>query len=123
MEDKENIDSFCSPIPKVNQLKKVLCWLVGVVTVITVIVFVLLYKLFDNLPDNNTIRHYQPESTVASLADMRFEGTPSKPIRLWTQLNKISLNLQKAVLISEDDTFYHHKGINWIEMKKAVQKM
>jgi len=81
-----------------------------------------MFWLFHNLPDEKTIQHYRPTSTVSSFIDEKYDVKPSKPIRLWVPLKKISSNLQKAVLISEDDTFYHHNGINWTEMKAAFRK-
>ena len=113
------MDTF---ILKFTKRKKALIWLIGIFILFIVILLVPVYRLFHKLPDNDTIRRYQPESTVSSLIDEKFEPKPTKPIRLWVPLDKISSNLQKAVLISEDDTFYHHQGVNWIEMKKSITK-
>ena len=31
----------------------------------------------------------------------------------WVPLSRISENLRRAVLVSEDDRFYQHHGIDW----------
>ena len=40
----------------------------------------------------------------------------------WTAYNKISNNLKRAVLVSEDDIFFQHKGVRVEDMEKAWQK-
>jgi monofunctional glycosyltransferase len=40
----------------------------------------------------------------------------------WTPYNKISNNLKRAVLVSEDDIFFQHKGVRVEDMQKAWEK-
>ena len=40
----------------------------------------------------------------------------------WTPYDKISNNLKRAVLVSEDDIFFQHKGFRFEDMKKAWEK-
>jgi len=40
----------------------------------------------------------------------------------WTPYDKISGNLKKAVLVSEDDIFFQHKGVRVEDMQKAWEK-
>ncbi|MBU3547749.1 monofunctional biosynthetic peptidoglycan transglycosylase [Polynucleobacter sp. P1-05-14] len=40
----------------------------------------------------------------------------------WTPYEKISNNLKRAVLVSEDDIFFQHKGVRVEDMQKAWQK-
>ena len=40
----------------------------------------------------------------------------------WVPYNKISINLKRAVLVSEDDIFFQHKGVRVEDMQKAWQK-
>ncbi len=39
----------------------------------------------------------------------------------WVSLSKISIYLQKAVLIAEDDTFYEHHGVDFDEMWSSAK--
>jgi len=40
----------------------------------------------------------------------------------WTPYDKISNNLKRAVLVSEDDIFFQHKGVRVDDMQKAWEK-
>ena len=40
----------------------------------------------------------------------------------WVPYEKISNNLKRAVLVSEDDIFFQHKGVRFEDMQKAWQK-
>jgi monofunctional glycosyltransferase len=40
----------------------------------------------------------------------------------WTPYDKISNNLKRAVIASEDDTFVNHDGVDWDALEKAWQK-
>ncbi len=40
----------------------------------------------------------------------------------WTDLPHISRHLQRAVIVSEDDTFSQHEGLRWDALKKAWDK-
>ena len=40
----------------------------------------------------------------------------------WVSYDKISNNLKRAVLVSEDDIFFQHKGVRVEDMQKAWQK-
>lgn len=50
-------------------------------------------------------------------------GDEDLPIRrTWVPLNRISPNLHKAVVISEDDTFWEHDGFNFSTMIDALER-
>ena len=40
--------------------------------------------------------------------------------KTWEPMEKISLNLAKAVIASEDARFFTHNGFDWIEIDKAI---
>jgi monofunctional biosynthetic peptidoglycan transglycosylase len=40
----------------------------------------------------------------------------------WTPYDKISNNLKRAVIVSEDDGFANHDGVDWNALEKAWQK-
>ncbi|MFZ6842814.1 monofunctional biosynthetic peptidoglycan transglycosylase [Undibacterium sp. RuTC16W] len=40
----------------------------------------------------------------------------------WVPYNKISNNLKRAVIASEDDSFVDHDGVDWEAMQKAYEK-
>jgi monofunctional biosynthetic peptidoglycan transglycosylase len=40
----------------------------------------------------------------------------------WVSYNHIDINLKRAVLVSEDDIFFQHKGVRFEDMQKAWEK-
>jgi len=81
--------------------------------------------LFAGLPDAEEIKAFQPPSTVnperLNWNKRTAAGVATDSIRIWTPLKRISPYLQKAVIISEDDVFYQHDGINYETMKEAFR--
>lgn len=78
--------------------------------------------LVADLPDESIIKTYRPETTVAHFTGFDWEKDAIVPVRKYVPLSKISPELRSAVIISEDDVFFHHSGINLTELKKAFQE-
>jgi monofunctional biosynthetic peptidoglycan transglycosylase len=76
--------------------------------------------LFTGLPDAEEIKSYQPLSTVKP-DRINWNKRATDSIRIWAPIKRISPLLQKAVIISEDDVFYQHGGINYETMKEAFR--
>lgn len=78
--------------------------------------------LIDSIPGVSEIESYRPESTVYKLDHFDWNKKILAPIKKFVPLNQISPELRTAVIISEDDTFFGHSGINLTELKKAFQE-
>lgn len=78
------------------------------------------FLLFAGLPDAEEIKAYQPASTV-NPNHINWSKRSADSIRIWVPIKRISPLLQKAVVISEDDVFYQHDGINYEMMKEAFR--
>jgi len=76
--------------------------------------------LFAGLPDAEAIKTYQPPSTV-NPERLNWNKRAADSIRIWVPIKRISSLLQKAVVISEDDAFYHHDGVNYEMMQEAFR--
>ena len=75
-------------------------------------------------PDVPRLRRENPRTTA--LIELRTEQALSlgkKPVRrmVWKNLGEISPNLIHAVLLAEDDTFYHHGGFDLEQIKIAAR--
>ncbi len=77
------------------------------------------------LPDFSELKKETPKITAL----MRYRIKESKTTReklviyqKWKSLEEISPYLVSAVLISEDDRFFAHYGIDWTELKEALKK-
>ena len=85
-----------------------------------ILVALLLYLiLFAGLPDTEEIKAYQPKSIVTAGHIDWSKHSGEQPIRIWAPIAAISPLLQTAVIISEDDLFYQHDGVNFDMMKEA----
>ena len=58
-----------------------------------------------------------PASTL--ILGQRLTGTPIT--QRWVSLTRISPNLQLAVIMSEDARFCRHAGVDWGELKEAIE--
>lgn len=62
----------------------------------------------------------------ARLAEMQSapaaKGKPAKIDYRWVPMKKISRYLQRAIIASEDATFYSHEGFDWEGIKVAAEK-
>jgi len=50
------------------------------------------------------------------------KGRPVKQFWIWVPLSRISRDLQRAVIVAEDATFYHHHGFDWEGMRGAATR-
>ncbi len=83
------------------------------------ILFIATLSIFWNLPTEQEIKDFNLQSTVRSFENFNWETKRDEPIRKVVPLAAIAEMLQKAVIISEDDTFWQHDGVNFKMMKEA----
>lgn len=66
-----------------------------------------------------------PTSTAferTEIARLSAANTPLRWQQQWVDLNRISVHLQRAVIVSEDDLFLQHMGVHWQALEKAWQR-
>ncbi|HEY8856051.1 MAG TPA: monofunctional biosynthetic peptidoglycan transglycosylase [Rugosibacter sp.] len=56
------------------------------------------------------------------LSVLRKKNPQAELRRQWVPYEKISIQLKRAVVASEDDGFIDHEGFDWEGMQKAIQK-
>lgn len=81
------------------------------------------YLLYRDLPDVSRIQRYRPERS-SQLLDTQGRVLAylfDQEHRLWVPLSRISENLQMAVIVAEDDTFFQHRGVNYRETWNAFK--
>lgn len=88
------------------------------------LVFLFLFYLavFSSLPNDRDIMTFFPESTVENFVDFDWDASLIVPVRKYVPLKEISINLERAVIISEDDTFFRHSGVRMDELKIAFKE-
>ena len=80
------------------------------------------FLIFYSLPDSEKIIQYEPTSTVIDFSGFYWPKNIKVPLRKYVPLREISNHLRIAVIISEDDTFYRHSGINTEQMQLAFKQ-
>jgi len=76
------------------------------------------------LPDVTPLKKNNPTVTAYMLIKERQALASGRRLgrnMVWTGWDGISENLKHAVLVAEDDTFYRHKGVEWISVWRAVK--
>lgn len=80
---------------------------------------------YSNLPDVSPLKKKDPKTTaLMELRDQEYRRDGSKPLRqqLWVPYDAVSEHLKKAIILSEDASFFSHKGVDLFEMKEAVRE-
>jgi monofunctional glycosyltransferase len=91
---------------------------------VTVVVAAVAY-LYETLPDVKALKTKNPKSTaLMELRDQEYRQKDGKIPRqqIWVPYGAISENLKKAVLISEDASFFSHTGVDVKELQEALKK-
>src|SRR5690349_18990586 len=80
--------------------------------------------IYITLPDVRPLRTSNPESTAfidLRAREARARGEVPKRIQRWMDYGRISSNLKRAVLVTEDSRFWTHEGIDFDEMKESME--
>ncbi len=76
-------------------------------------------------PDVTALAKTNPRSTAfieARAREVKEQGGSVRPLRIWMPLSRISPHLQRAVIIAEDASFYHHHGFDWEGIRDAASR-
>jgi monofunctional biosynthetic peptidoglycan transglycosylase len=75
-------------------------------------------------PDVAKLRKENPTTTAfmeQRQAQLRSDGKSDELKRKWVSYERISPNLRRAVIVSEDSAFYEHEGVDVDELKKSFE--
>lgn len=98
------------------------------VKVIAVFIFLLLagYLIYEFIRIDEEIEKLKYENPkLTALMKQRINEARGRPYRInqiWVPLTKISPYLVEAVIVSEDASFFWHKGIDWYEVREALKR-
>ena len=99
-------------------------------------VFLLLFSLFSilivlaayeysRLPEVSVLKRKNPRTTALMKLrdeDYRKRGLNPRHQQIWVSYATVSEHLKKAILLSEDSSFFSHKGIDFFELKEALKR-
>jgi monofunctional biosynthetic peptidoglycan transglycosylase len=88
-------------------------------------VFALLAYVYLTLPDVRGLATTNPQTTAfmdRRAREARAAGKPLRRSHTWVPYARISPNLRRAVLAAEDSAFFDHEGVDYAEIRKAVEE-
>jgi monofunctional glycosyltransferase len=80
--------------------------------------------IYLTLPDVRPLRSSNPETTAfidLRMREARARGQEPKRIQRWMPYARLSPNLTRAVLVTEDSRFWTHEGIDFDELKESIE--
>lgn len=89
--------------------------LLGALDIVRYVVYPNVSTLKNENPIPTAFMEYRQEQWASENRDMQIT-------QKWVSMNQISPNIIKAVLIGEDDGFYHHDGFDVKGMENAIER-
>jgi monofunctional biosynthetic peptidoglycan transglycosylase len=80
--------------------------------------------IYLTLPDVRPLRDENPATTAfMELRDREAHarGTPIARDWRWVPYARISASLKKAVIVTEDDAFWQHEGIDYVQLRESIE--
>lgn len=93
----------------------------SVLGVAAILVFLLVYETA-TFPRTGKLRTDNPQTTAlieARMDEARARGEQPKRLQIWMPLDRISPNLQRAVIAGEDTNFMSHRGFDYEAIQRA----
>ena len=77
-----------------------------------------------SLPDVRVLRAQNPASTAFMRLREQEAHAQGKPIAMeqhWVPYSRISQNLKRAVIVTEDGAFWQHEGVDYVQLRDAME--
>ena len=77
-----------------------------------------------SLPDVRVLRTQSPTSTAFMRLREQQAHTQGKPIAMeqhWVSYSRISQNLKRAVIVTEDGAFWKHEGVDYVQLRESME--
>jgi monofunctional biosynthetic peptidoglycan transglycosylase len=94
------------------------------VVAIPAVLFACAAYVYLTAPDVRVLRTSNPTSTAfMELRDREARAKEAKPRRVqrWVSYGRISPQLVRAVLVTEDDAFWQHDGLDYQQIKESIE--
>ena len=80
--------------------------------------------MFLSLPDVRVLRRQNPTSTAfmqLRTREAQAKGLPSQRDQRWVPYARISNNLKRAVIVTEDSAFWQHEGVDYEQLRESME--
>ena len=86
--------------------------------------FAMAAYIYLTLPDVRALRTTNPTSTAFMALRTRqaqAKGLPSQHDQRWVPYARISNNLKRAVIVTEDSAFWRHEGVDYEQLRESME--
>ena len=86
--------------------------------------FAVLAYVYVTLPDVRGLATDNPTSTAwmrLREEEAARQGKTLRHVQRWVPYARISPSLKRAVLVAEDDAFFQHDGIDYVQLRKSIE--
>ena len=77
-----------------------------------------------SLPDVRVLRTQNPTTTAFMELREREAHAQGKPVtkdQRWVPYSRISQNLKRAVIVTEDSAFWKHEGVDYVQLRESME--
>jgi monofunctional glycosyltransferase len=99
-------------------------WILRGSRVALAVAFALIAYEYLTLPDVRGLATTNPASTAFMKlreSEAASAGRKLRHLHQWVRYNRISKNLQRAVIVAEDGRFFEHEGVDMEEIRKSIE--
>jgi monofunctional biosynthetic peptidoglycan transglycosylase len=87
--------------------------------------FAVMAYFWVTLPDVRALATANPTSTAfmdLRADEARAKGQQPKRVQRWVAYSRISPELKRAVLVAEDDAFWQHEGVDFLQLQESLER-
>ena len=77
-----------------------------------------------SLPDVRILRTQNPQTTAfmeVRAREAHAKGKPAPRDQRWVPYSRISANLKRAVIVTEDSAFWQHEGVDYEQLRESME--
>jgi monofunctional biosynthetic peptidoglycan transglycosylase len=105
-------------------MKRVLRWFGRGLAALAAAGFAYVAYLYLSLPDVRSLKAGNPQTTAFMELRAREAAAHDRPVvkdQRWVPYSRISQNLKRAVIVTEDSAFWQHTGVDYDELQKSME--
>ena len=86
--------------------------------------FAVIAYAYLSLPDVRVLRTQNPSATAFMRLreqEAHAQGKPAAKDHRWVPYSRISANLKRAVIVTEDSAFWQHEGVDYEQLRESME--
>ena len=87
--------------------------------------FAVMAYVYVTIPDVRVLATRNPSTTAwmeMRAREAAAAGKTARRVQRWVPYTRISQNLKRAVLAAEDDAFFQHEGVDFVQLKTVIEQ-